>query len=104
MKCAIYLFFLLLYNRIDEKERLVYVRRVTVELSQQNQILDDFCRAINQIVDIIVRVARALSDWLHSVMKEINPKVYHLAYRGSTARIRNKNKRRLFGCLMRLLL
>lgn len=45
---------------------------------------------------VVAEIWRALSDVMHCVMKKINPKVYHLAYHGSTARIRNKNKKRLW--------
>lgn len=62
--------------------------------------VDAITEAFDEIVAIIKRVVRALSDAIHSVLKKINPRVYHLAYHGVTSRIRKKNMKRLWGCLL----
>lgn len=79
-----------------------------MSLELQNQLYE----AVQQIADVIVELwkrvveklremARALSDGIHHMLKKTNPRLYYLAYHGSTARIRKKNRQRLWRMWLR---
>ena len=50
----------------------------------------------NKVVEVVKNVCNAFWEALRGFMKQVNPKIYHLAYYHKKHRVRKKNKKRLF--------
>lgn len=50
----------------------------------------------NKIVKVVKNVFNAFWEALRVFMKQVNPKIYHLAYYHKKHKVRKKNKKRLF--------
>ena len=50
----------------------------------------------NKVVEAVKNVFNAFWKSLREFMKQVNPKIYHLAYYHKKHRVRKKNKKRLF--------
>ena len=50
----------------------------------------------NKVVEVVKNVFNAFWEALRGFMKQINPKIYYLAYHHKKYRVRKKNKKRLF--------
>lgn len=50
----------------------------------------------NKVVEVVKNVFNAFWEALRGFMKQVNPKIYHLAYYHKKHRVRKKNKKRLF--------
>ena len=52
--------------------------------------------AWNKVVEVVKNVFNAVWEALSGFMKQVNPKIYYLAYNHKKQRVRKKNKKRLF--------
>lgn len=50
----------------------------------------------NKVVELIKNAINAFWETLREFLKQINTKIYHLAYHGKKWRVRKKNKKRLY--------
>jgi hypothetical protein len=50
----------------------------------------------NKVIEVVKNVFGAFCEALGGFMKQVNPKIYHVAYYHKNHRVRNKNKKRLF--------
>ena len=50
----------------------------------------------NKVVEVAKNVFNAFREALRGFMKQVNTKIYHLAYHHKKHRVRKKNKKRLF--------
>ena len=50
----------------------------------------------NKIVEVVKNVLSAFWEALRGFMRQVNPKIYYLAYHHNKYRVRKKNKNRLF--------
>lgn len=84
--------------------------KVTITPEQAQAILDACAAALADIVQRVKQIAAAVvetiqaalaalaanfREWLHTLLRITDPKLYHLAFHARTRRARKKNLRRL---------
>lgn len=50
----------------------------------------------NKVIEVVKNVFNAFWKVLSEFIKQVNPKIYHIAYYHKKQRVRKKNKKRLF--------
>lgn len=73
-----------------------------VEIPKQ---VEDFCKAVSEMVKKIIEAMRPLIDWLKKLAIRIsnypNRKVVYLALYAKKERVRQKNRNRIFNDIMK---
>ena len=80
------------------EEQMVQLDQETIDKAVEaiQKLAEVIVDVWNKIIEVIKNVLSAFWEALREFMKQVNPKLYHLAYHHKKHRVRKKNKKRLF--------
>ena len=83
------------------EEQAVQLDQETIDkaveaIQKLSEIIVDVFNKVVKVVEDVKNVFNAYWGALREFMKQVNPKLYHLAYHHKKYRVRKKNKKRLF--------
>ena len=68
------------------------IDKAVAAIQKLAEVIVDVC---NKVVEVVKNVFNAFCGTLRGFMKQVNPKIYYLAYHHTKHRVRKKNKKRL---------
>lgn len=80
------------------EQQAVQLEQETIDKAFEaiQKLAEAFVDVCNKVVEVVKNVFNAFWEALRGFMKQINPKIYRLAYHHKKHRVRKKNKNRLF--------
>lgn len=80
------------------EEQAVQLDQETVDKAVEaiQKLAEFIVDAWNKVVEVVKNILNEFWGALMEFMKQVNPKIYHLAYHHKKYRVRKKNKKRLF--------